>query len=176
MLLKDYHPNFLVNSKTFGALLDTMQTEHNTLESNLTDLVNQLYISTATWGLDAWEQFLGVETKNNSFEFRRSVLKGKLSETSTTTKQALKSAALAFDTGEIEVTESASTYSFKIKFIGRKGVLPNLEGFLGMVETLKPAHLAYTYEFTYNTHGELSFFTHAQLSQKTYDQLRNEAM
>lgn len=150
MLLKDYHPKFLVESKIFGALLDTMQVEHDILESALTDLINQLYISTATWGLDAWEQFLGIETiASKSYTQRRSALISKLTETSSTTTQALKNAADAFGCGDISITESASTYSFHIKF--SKGSPPNLQDFLNMVNELKPAHLAYTYEFSFMT-------------------------
>lgn len=172
MLLKDYYPAFLMASPHFASIINAQQSEINGLVNNLEDVIAQLCIDTATWGLDTWEQMLGVKPRTATTEERRALLKSLLAGMSTTSAQSIKNAAIAYQCGNIDVIESPSTYSFKVVFKD-VGIPSNLNDFLTLIETIKPAHLAFTHELTYITHAALSAKTHAQLKTKTHAQIRN---
>ena len=61
----------------------------------------------------------------------------------------LKDTALAFECGEVEVTEMYNDYIFKLKFISQKGRPKNLDDFKNAIDEIKPAHLAYILEFMF---------------------------
>jgi hypothetical protein len=57
----------------------------------------------------------------------------------------------SYSNGEVEVIEDNSNYSFKIKFIGTKGIPGNMADLSVTINEIKPAHLAFTFEYIYNT-------------------------
>ena len=63
----------------------------------------------------------------------------------------IKNTAEAFSGGEVDIIENFNDYSFIVKFVGVKGIPKNLALFKQMLEEIKPAHLNYELEFTYNT-------------------------
>ncbi|KOF56820.1 phage portal protein [Clostridium sp. DMHC 10] len=122
----------------------------DSLGGNIQDLINQLNPSTATWGLNLWENELNIPTDiNESYEERREVIKAKLWSYGTTTKQMIKNAAEAFSGGEVNIIEHPENYSFTVQFVGVLGIPKNLEAFKEMLETIKPAHLGYDFKYTY---------------------------
>lgn len=151
MLLKDYFPRFLQSSITLSEIWRTNQMEHNKIDFAINDLTNQLYVSTATWGLDQWEAFFKIKSENKAIQSRRAVILSRIRGIGTTTKQAIKDLSLSFQNGEVEVIEYPLEGFFLIKFIGLNGVPPNLNDYLNAVEDLKPAHLGFVYEFSYMT-------------------------
>lgn len=163
MLLRDYYPKFLRDSKTLSELWKTSQIEHDRIDEAINDLTNQLFVKTATWGLDLWESFLNIKTENKPVEFRRAVILSKLRGSGTTTIQAIKDLSLSFQNGEVDVIEYPLEGYFTVKFIGLNGVPPNLQDFLNAIEDLKPAHLGYTFEFSYMTWNQFDGYN------KTWD-------
>lgn len=114
------------------------------------DLLQQLFIKTATWGLDSWEHELGLVTdRSNSYVRRREIIQAKLRGSGTSTKERIKSVAIAFSGGEVDVIEYPAEYRFEVKFIGVLGIPPNMAGFLAMLDEIKPAHLGYSISYTY---------------------------
>lgn len=173
MLLKNYYPSYLVKSKIFSAVLDTMQIELDNIDNIVKDIVNQCFVDTATWGLKYWEEMLGIPTdESKPYEFRRSVIKSKIRGSGTITVNLIKNVSESFSNGEVEVIEQPSIYSFTVKFVGTIGIPPNLDDLKKAIEEIKPAHLGVIYEIIYNTHDSLSIFTHDHLSLYTYSQLR----
>ena len=64
-----------------------------------------------------FEEKLGLQTdKSKSYEERRERIKAKKRGNGTTTIKMIKDTALAFDCGEIDITEVYNDYIFKIKF------------------------------------------------------------
>lgn len=119
------------------------------LKYNLNDVLNQLFIDTATWGLSFWEQQYGILTNINKFyEDRRELVKAKIRGTGTTTIQMIKNTAEAFSNGECDVIEHSETYLFTVKFIGIKGIPHNMQSFENILKIIKLAHL--NYDFQYN--------------------------
>ena len=166
-------PSFYHNSDFVKAYMSSQSIEHNFIKESINDLVNNLYVNTATWGLDYFEEKLGLQTdKSKSYEERRERIKAKKRGNGTTTIKMVKDTALAFDCGEIDITEMYNDYIFKIKFISQKGRPKNLEDFKSAIDEIKPAHLAYILEFMYNTHQDLKPKTHQYLSQFTHEEIR----
>ena len=148
--LLDYLPSFYHNSNIVKSFIDSNSIEANILKDYVEDLNNNLYVKTATWGLDLFEEELGLTTDESiSYEERRERILAKKRSSGITTKAMIKNTAEAFSGGEVEVIENFSDYSFIVKFVGIKGIPKNLTLFKNMIEEIKPAHLNYELAFTY---------------------------
>lgn len=148
--LLEYLPSFYHNSNIVKAFMESNNIEVDTLKAYVEDLNKNLYVKTATWGLDLFEEELGLVTdKSVSYEERRERILAKKRGNGTTTKAMIKNTAEAFSGGEVEVIENFSDYSFIVKFVGVKGIPKNLALFKQMIEEIKPAHLNYELAFTY---------------------------
>lgn len=67
-----YLPYFLSKDIRYKTTNNTCDIEHENIRLIINDLLNQLFIDTATWGLDLWEQFLGLPIdKNTDYKTRR---------------------------------------------------------------------------------------------------------
>jgi hypothetical protein len=148
--LLEYLPSFYHNSDVIKSFMESNSIEVDTLKAYIEDLIKNLYIKTATWGLDLFEEELGLATdKSISYEERRERILAKKRGNGTTTKAMIKNTAEAFSGGEVEVIENFNNYSFVVKFVGVKGIPKNLTLFKNMIEEIKPAHLNYELAFTY---------------------------
>ena len=148
--LLEYLPSFYHNSDVIKTFMETNSIEVDTIKAYVEDLSNNLYVKTATWGLDLFEEELGLATdKSISYEERRERILAKKRGNGTTTKAMIKNTAEAFSGGEVEVIENFNDYSFVVKFVGVKGIPKNLTLFRKMIEEIKPAHLNYELAFTY---------------------------
>ncbi|THF78087.1 DUF2313 domain-containing protein [Cohnella fermenti] len=137
------------------------------------ETLRQLFVSTATWGLDRWEDELGLGIDSSkTVERRREQVTAALRGVGTTTSAAIVSAAAAFSGGEVRVTEYSSEYRFEIQFIGVKGIPANMQGFLAMLEAIKPAHLVYSIKYTYTTWDQLSGLLWSDAGLKTWNELK----
>lgn len=148
--LLEYLPSFYHNSDIIKSFMESNSIEVDTLKAYMNDLIKNLYVKTATWGLDLFEEELGLVTdKSISYEERRERILAKKRGNGTTTKAMIKNTAEAFSGGEVEVIENFNDYSFVVKFVGVKGIPKNLALFKKMIEEIKPAHLNYELAFTY---------------------------
>ena len=148
--LLEYLPSFYHNSDVIKSFMESNSIEVDTLKAYVEDLSKNLYVKTATWGLDLFEEELGLVTdKSISYEERRERILAKKRGNGTTTKAMIKNTAEAFSGGEVEVIENFNDYSFVVKFVGIKGIPKNLTLFKNMIEEIKPAHLNYELAFTY---------------------------
>ena len=130
--------------------MESNSIEVDILKAYMEDLNKNLYVKTATWGLDLFEEELGLVTdKSISYEERRERILAKKRGSGTTTKAMIKNTAEAFSGGEVEVIEKFNEYSFIVKFVGVRGIPKNLALFKQMIEEIKPAHLNYELAFTY---------------------------
>lgn len=140
---------------------------------NLEDLVEQCFVSSATWGLLRWEEVFGVATNMSlSYEQRREIIMAKIRGQGTTTAEMIKGVAEAFSGGEVEVIEDNSNYHFIVRFIGIYGIPRNMQAFISMLEDIKPAHLWYTFSYKYIIWDDLKPKTWNDLRPYTWDGLR----
>lgn len=173
MALIDLLPPNFKDSAEVVELQDAFNTQTEAIAATKEDLFKQLDVNTATWGLTYWERAYGIKTDiTKSYNFRRTRIKSKMRGQGTTTKAMIKNTSESFSNGEVDVIENNSQYTFTVKFIGVRGIPPNLDDLKNAIEEIKPAHLAFTFEYTYNTWNDISHMTWNQASAHTWDQLR----
>lgn len=171
--LARYVPPFLAEIRELAEIYRTEGYEAGRLRHDLEDLLDQCFITTATWGLVLWEQMYGIEPNLSlSYEQRREILMSRLRGQGTTTKAMVREAAAAFSGGEVQVIEDNPNCHFIIRFVGVKGIPRNMQAFIDMLEEIKPAHLSYGFQYTYTVWDNLSGFTWEGLMGRTFDDVR----
>lgn len=141
-----YLPAFLAHSQQFEAANDADSKEHDTIRVNLQDVLDQLYVNTATWGLDKWEELLGIATdKTKSIKERRIAVQEKLTKPGSVTVEFLKKLIDAYlEAGESNITEYPADYAVKITFPGNgTWQIRDIEK---AVREYIPAHLGWRYK------------------------------
>ncbi|AQS09694.1 hypothetical protein CLOBY_18250 [Clostridium saccharobutylicum] len=173
--LMKYMPDYYITSNVMKQIENANSLEIGRFNCKIDDMQKQLSIDTATWGLIYWENEYGIETNlTMSYEDRRNVLNAKRKGQGTTTKEMIKNVAETFSGGEVDIIEDNSNYAFIVKFIGIKGIPKNMQLFKNMLEDIKPAHLAYSFEYSYNVWNliEGNKLTWDNSKEKTWDKLK----
>lgn len=166
-------PAYYQTSRVMRSLLNAQAEEVGLLYKALDETLQQFFVETATWGLARWEEELGLVTApSQTFDRRREMIKAKLRGAGTTTPQMIQRVASAFSGGEVEVVSVPSEYRFIVRFIGILGIPPNMAGLIQMLEEIKPAHLAYTFDYTYSTWGMIKPLTMGQVKPMTWSQVK----
>jgi uncharacterized protein YmfQ (DUF2313 family) len=171
--LMEYLPTYWHRVRDMVELQTALAEELGLSMASAADLANQFYVSTATWGLAHWEKEFGLATDPSMpYEWRREIILAKMRGHGTVTKGMLIGVAAAFSGGEVDVIEYPDEYRFVIQFIGILGVPANLSGFMEMLEQIKPAHLSYSFLYTYTTWDMVSELTWDEAETRTWGQLR----
>lgn len=172
MNLIEYYPE-RHHAGLVGAAQTALQPLMDALEDTEEDFVQQLWPATATWGLDLWEAALGITKQAaDTTAYRRTRVIAKLRGAGVTTVAMIQSVAESFSNGEVEIIQDAANYSFTVKFVGTIGIPPNMDDLTAAIEEIKPAHLAYSYEYLFRTWDMIGAYTWEQLSAYTWDQVR----
>lgn len=146
--LKKELPRFYDDIRDFQELLKVEAKELAAIDSQMNEVVDQLFIETATWGLARWEKIFGIlADESKPIEQRRSVLKSKIRGAGVTTVALVKEVAESWYNGEIEVAEESGRVA--IKFHSNYGVPSNLSDVEKALREIIPAHLLIEYLFTY---------------------------
>lgn len=164
---------YFYKNKITKSIQDGLSVEYNSVSEGISNILTQLFVDEATWGLDSWEKMLGIAKNNFDYQTRRENIKAKMRSRGTTTLSLIKNICEAYSYGEVDIIPDHANYSFVISFIGSMGVPKALDELNKIIEEIKPCHLAHSYKFRYNHHEYLSQFTHEDLSQYTHDELRN---
>lgn len=170
-LLPDYYNDNLTMEELQGIIGANI----TNLAASFNETIDECFVNTASSLLSRYEKIYGLEVDvSKGDEFRRERIRAKIRGIGTVTKQMIIDTAASYSNGEVEVIEDPANYSFKIKFVGTIGIPANMADLTLTIEEIKPAHLAFTFEYVYNTNQVLSTMTHAQLAAYTHDQLRTE--
>lgn len=166
-------PPFLQEIRELTELWKTQGCEVDALQEEIIDLQDQAFLSTATWGLSLWEDMYGITASAElSDERRRETLLAKGRGQGTTTKEMIRTAAESFAGGEVEVIEDNRNHCFVVKFVGVKGIPVNMDTFVNMLEDIKPAHLAYTFQYRYTVWGALTKLIWRDAQLHTWAEIR----
>lgn len=173
MKLMDYLPAFYAGSAEVAALQNAIQPQTDALRAARDGFLAQLNVSTATTGLDAWESALGITKKAaDGAAYRRTRILSKLRGAGTTTEAMIRTVAESFSNGDVEIVQDPASYAFVIKFVGTLGIPPNMDDLTAAVEEIRPAHLAYSYEYTFRTWAMLAGYKWADLAAVTWQQAK----
>lgn len=177
MELIRFLPDYYEENQTMQELQEILSEETDLLDERLQAIIEECAVMLASELLERYEKIFGLDTEaGKSDVFRRERIAAKISGRGTTTKEMIKDVASRYSGGEVEIIEDNPNSRFTVKFVGTIGLPPNMEDLTDTIEEIKPAHLAFDYEYVYNTHASLGRFTHAQLTAYTHDQLRNEVI
>ena len=150
-------PFYLQNSSIFTEILRVKEKEYDKLDADIEDFNNQFFIDKATWGLDAWENELGIRTDySKSLEDRRSNIKAKIRGTGKVGKELIKNVADSYTNGGVDVEFKDSTIF--ILFNDVRGRPPNIKDTQKAIEMIIPAHLGIDFKFRYMTWNEFEKF------------------
>ena len=173
MNLMDLLPPVYEGNDTMEELQGLLTDRVNALIADLGGTVDECFIETASKLLSRYEKVYGITVDvGKSDAFRREVIKAKIRGIGTVTKQLLIDTAASYSNGTVDVIEDPANYSFVVKFTGTFGVPANMDGLTKTIEEIKPAHLAFSFEYMYRTHGQLTGYTHAQLAAFTHETIR----
>lgn len=177
MELLELLPPVYDENATMQELQGILSEKINGLAGDLGETVDECFIDTASALLSRYEKIYGVTVDvSKAAASRREVLKAKIRGIGTVTKQLLIDTAASYSNGTVEVIENPMDYSFIVKFTGTLGIPANMAGLTATINEIKPAHLAFSIEYTYRTHNQLVGYTHAQLAKYTHDTIREGTM
>lgn len=134
-------------------LFNAMGQEYDTLRAAAQDVLNQFFVQTATWGLDQWENFVGLQVSppgTPDVDRRESVL-ARLRGYGTATVRVLEDIAASYARGAIAVAEDFANYTVYIRFVDTAGHPANLQDVERALRAVLPAHLSPVYQLTYTT-------------------------
>ena len=170
--LKSYVSEFIAENVTFQRIYNAQGIELDNINAIAQDIVNQCFVDTATWGLDYWETMLKIPTDySKPDDYRRTVIKSKIRGFGTVSVILIQNVAESFENGDINIIENPGNYSFEVKFVGMRGIPPNLDDLKNAIEEIKPAHLGVTYTFTYTTWSEVKTIAWSQVKTGTWNDL-----
>lgn len=149
----DYIPGFFRNAEKFKILLEAVNVQYDNVEDMIQDLIDQLYVDTATWGLVFWEKDRGLEYNPTlSYDERRSRIKAKIRGVGKVDRKLITTIAAAYSNGEVAVTFDGR---ININFIGTRGVPSAMVELMKQLEEITPSGLPIVYIFTYLIWNEL---------------------
>lgn len=152
--LSKYLPSFLAKDPEFAAKLKAESAAHDDVRQAMLDLLNQFFVSTATWGLDNWEQFLALaHDTTDTNEKRRNRILISLRGANTTTLENVRKIVQTYGTGYVE--EHNDEYYFII--FTTESDAEALKEMRRKIETYKPAHLGCYVYLGWSWNGKINF-------------------
>lgn len=153
----NYLPRYYETSRVMRALLQAEGAEFDKLRQALDEVLDQFFVRTATWGLDRWEEELGLPVTPDQPEAeRRDKIMSRLRGYGAATISVVKQVAEAYDKGAIDIVEDFAAYTITVHFVDTTGVPPNLDDLKAAVRAVVPAHLDIKYEFNYFLWNDLN--------------------
>lgn len=150
-----YLPQIYTDLEDVQTMIDAEASEVVRIQAKLSEVLDQFYVNSATYGLDRWEKEVGITAiPQRSTDSRRHYINAKLRGTGIVTAELMKNVVDAFYFAEI--TDNPSQYVVNVKLLGKRGNPKNLEDIDVAVTDIIPAHLQPEYEFTFATWGEMN--------------------
>ena len=175
-MIKRYLPTFIAKGEIIKDIYDSQQSELDILNGNIQDLINNLFVDTATWGLEYFEKKYNIPINlEDTLENRRSrILARMVSKGQPFTKETIEAIANQFTNGDVEVEQHLEDDYFTIKFVSTLGIPPKIQDVYDAINDVKASWLDVTYEFKYNTVYDLRQFTVGHIATKTVKQALEE--
>ncbi|MGP3738355.1 YmfQ family protein [Bacillus sp. 4A_MP2] len=149
--MKNYLPPYFTEIYDVDHLLKTEAPEFEQLDESIFDVTDQFFPLTATWGLNRWERMLKVQRESDdSIELRRARLLNMMSNIPPITYLSLEKSVNRFlknPSAIIRLTVNRYHFALRVNLDD----LQNTRYIVEILETLKPAHLAYTFTAIHHT-------------------------
>lgn len=109
------------------------------------EMLLQLNVETATWGLTLWEQQYGLSNGGKSMEQRREAILAKMRGVGTATVDMIRRVVQSYYQRPVEILEVAPEYKFIIIIDGEEMVNLRRSDVDRALWEIKPAHLEHEY-------------------------------
>lgn len=144
-------PRYYQDSPPVAELERVLGVQAAALQAAKSDALAQLWVDTATWGLDLWEQWVGLATDPaKPYSYRRQRIKAKLRGQGVTNADLIAGvvASFGYDPSQVSVIERPADSEFEVVISGLAEAPLDVSGITAAVNEIKPAHLDYwfTYE------------------------------
>ena len=147
-----YLPKFLSKDSSFKGTQDSLSEEHEKQRLLVIDVCKQLFVESATWGLDDWERVYGLDNKHLPIDQRRNLLLVKMRGTQTITESKLQEIVnLVYPPKNAVVKENTGPNTFKVIV----DTIDALDEIRRVVEIYKPAHLSYLLSHAFTSKGPM---------------------
>lgn len=171
--LMSYMPGYYIENYIMSDIQNSISAELGELDKHTSDTLKQLFVKSATWGLKLWEAELGIPLDSNKPEgTRKNAVLGKIRGLGITAPDTIKEMAELFSGGRAVVTELYDEYKFIVKFFEIRGIPSNLRELSEAIEEIKPAHLTFSYEYTWLIWYETSGYLWDEVRLFTWDVFR----
>ena len=143
-------PPYYQRSQPVAELERALETALDALAVSESDTLAQLWVSSATWGLDLWEVWVGLPVDTaSSYPVRRARILSRLRSQGPTTHDKIASvvASFGFDPSQVSVVEDYDAYSFQVVLSGLAAPPEDVSGIQAAVDAIKPAHLAWSFSY-----------------------------
>ena len=144
MKLIDKLPFFYEECPVTNTIQNGLNSEKDNLINKTNSTVDQLYINSATWGLELWEKFVGINKSSGSLTDRRLRVVTKLTAKRTTTKKVFEELCKVY-VDDVKINEIFEEYKILISLTEKsESDLPkeyNLAEINSAIWEIKPAHL-----------------------------------
>lgn len=143
-------PWYYFESVIMNELIDASGIEFDNVRDAIDDILKQFFVATATWGLDSWEEFLGITTDTSkTIDARRQAIIQKINGNNTVTLDFLTTLVnLYVADGQAFIIDHPESYSIDILYHG--GQVTDYKALRTAIATYIPAHLGFTL-ITYTT-------------------------
>lgn len=149
-MLTDRLPDHYRDCPPVAELERVLGLESGSLSQAQADTLAQLWVDTATWGLDLWETWCGLPVdRSGLYSARRGRIKAKLRGQGATTAETIADvvASFGFQPEQVSVIEHAASFQFEVVLSGLAAIPEDLDGPSAAVNEIKPAHLAWWFTF-----------------------------
>lgn len=149
-MLIDQLPEYYRASPPVAELERVLSLETDSLKQAERDVLAQLWVDSATWGLDLWEAWVGLTVDRTSlYSYRRGRIKAKLRGQGATTAETIADvvASFGYQPEQVSVAEHPAQNSFEVVLSDLAVIPEDLSGPTAAVNEIKPAHLAWWFTF-----------------------------
>lgn len=147
--MMNYLPPYYRTSRVMQHVMDTEEVEYKNIQEEIENIFQQFFVKKATWGLDIYEEELGLSPDEcMPVEERRSRILAKKRGDKKLDKKQIQAVCLAYTNGEVEVWLGEDD-KLHIKFISTKGIPKGYSELCKVMEDIHPYYIDLLWEYSY---------------------------
>lgn len=152
-ILKKQVPDFVSGTEVMNDIYNAQGSELDKLVVYNEDVLKQLFVETATWGLSFWEEFFGLPILiNQDVKMRRAKIKAHFASFGTVNKTTINRIAKDFGFSHVDIVEDYAPYIVKLIFDNSaSGDEININELIATLRKMCPAHIDFMYIFLFKS-------------------------
>lgn len=186
-------PRYYDKSRYVKSLYKPVNIEFERLYALVDLFVRNRFVNTADeTAVKNYEQSLGIQVTNDTYEVRKSRIKARMRGSQNSTKTNMENIVRAFVNGDVRIDENISDYSFCINVLNSNNVWLHFDDIVKAVEDMKPAHLEAKYTSLQNENldifiggavakdkqrmiiGTVNYNSYGDLKNTSYNDIKNK--